>query len=63
MCIYKYNGNAENIVIPRKYDGHEIIVLNDDAFAGHTEIKSVSMPDKQKEDELKLFLMELAGRR
>lgn len=45
MCIYKYNGNAENIVIPRKYDGHEIIVLNDDAFAGHTEIKSVSMPD------------------
>ena len=26
-------------------------------------MKSVSMPDKQKEDELKLFLMELAGRR
>ena len=26
-------------------------------------MKSMSMPDKQKEDELKLFLMELAGRR
>ena len=42
--ICGYNGNAVNVTIPLKLDGHNIEGLWSEAFAGNTRIESVTVP-------------------
>ena len=43
--IIGYEGDEENVVIPDNYGGTKVTVISDKVFRGHTEIKSVSIPD------------------
>lgn len=40
-----YNGNANNVVIPKTYRGIPVKIIKDSAFSFQTRIKSVTIPD------------------
>ena len=40
-----YNGNADNVVIPKTYRGIPVKIIEDRAFSFQTRIKSVTIPD------------------
>ncbi len=44
ISIIKYNGNADEVIIPRRYNGSEITKIGI-AFEDNTNIKSVTIPD------------------
>ncbi len=44
ISIIKYNGNADKVIIPRRYNGYEITSIGN-AFEDNTELKSVTIPD------------------
>ncbi len=46
--IKSYNGNDTDVVIPKKINGHDIVGISGDAFAGNTIIKSVTVPEGVK---------------
>ena len=41
----QYHGEAEEVVIPEMFLGKPVTILFDKLFTGHTEIRSVSIPD------------------
>lgn len=43
--IQKYNGKDENVVVPEKIEGKEVLWIGDASFVGNTTIKSVKLPD------------------
>ena len=43
--VAHYNGSSENVVIPGSFLGKPVTIIFDSLFAGHTEIRSVSIPD------------------
>ena len=43
--VTQYTGHAENVVIPAFFLGKPVTILFDKLFAGHPEIRSVSIPD------------------
>ena len=43
--VVHYTGDAEDVVIPALYLGKPVTMLFDKLFAGHPEIRSVSIPD------------------
>lgn len=43
--VTHYDGNAEDVVIPDSFLGKPVTILFDKLFAGHREIRSVSIPD------------------
>lgn len=43
--VMRYEGNEENVLIPSEYGGKPVTILYDKLFAGHSEIKSVVIPD------------------
>ena len=42
----QYHGEAEEVVIPEMFLGKPVTILFDKLFTGHTEIRSVSIPDR-----------------
>lgn len=44
-AIMGYSGTAEEVVIPSTHGGKPVTVLFDRLFSGHTEIKSIIIPD------------------
>lgn len=40
-----YNGNADNVVIPKTYKGLPVKIIEDSAFRYQTSLKSVTIPD------------------
>ena len=44
-AVTHYEGNAEDVVIPGTFLGKPVTILFDKLFAGHQEIRSVSIPD------------------
>jgi len=45
FCAIRYIGNHEDVVIPAMHWGHPVSALFDDLFKGHSEIRSVAIPD------------------
>lgn len=43
--IQKYNGKDENVVVPDKIEGKEVLWIGDACFVGNVTIKSVMLPD------------------
>ena len=43
--VMRYRGDEADVVVPDRYGGEIITVINDRLFAGHREIKSVRIPD------------------
>ncbi len=43
-CVEKYNGSAEDVVIPEQMNGLTVIAIGDSAFAGNYTIRSVTLP-------------------
>lgn len=43
--VMGYQGNEEHVLIPPEYGGKPVTILFDKLFAGHSEIKSVVIPD------------------
>ena len=44
-CIIYYKGDEEDLVLPDTFGGRPITVLFDKLFAGHTELRSLHIPD------------------
>ena len=44
-AVMGYNGNAEHVVIPETHGGKPVTVIYDEVFKGHTEMKSIYIPD------------------
>ena len=44
-AVMAYQGNEEHVVIPPEYGGKPVTILFDKLFAGHSEIKSIEIPD------------------
>ena len=44
-AVRQYYGEAEEVVIPEMFLGKPVTILFDKLFTGHTEIRSVSIPD------------------
>ena len=45
VSVTGYNGNADNVVIPKTYRGIPVKIIEDRAFSFQTRIKSVTIPD------------------
>ena len=45
VSVTGYNGNADNVVIPKTYRGIPVKIIKDSAFSFQTRIKSVTIPD------------------
>lgn len=43
--LIAYKGDEADIVIPEKYYGHTVTMIDDSIFKGHTEITSVKIPE------------------
>ena len=43
--VFSYEGDEEDIIIPKTFGGKSVTVLFDKLFAGHTEIRSIQFPD------------------
>ena len=44
-CVIGYRGDEEDVVIPESYCGSRVTVVFDNLFRGHSEIRSVWIPD------------------
>ena len=44
-AVRQYYGEAEEVLIPEIFLGKPVTILFDKLFAGHTEIRSISIPD------------------
>lgn len=44
-CVIQYTGDEKEVVIPDRYCGKPVTILNDGLFSGHEEIMSVHIPD------------------
>ena len=44
-AVMSYEGDEPDVVIPAQYGGMDVTVLGDDLFKGHSEIRSVKIPD------------------
>lgn len=44
-AVIGYEGDEEHVVIPENYGGFPVMVVGDNVFKGHPEIKSVLIPD------------------
>lgn len=44
-CVVGYKGDEEDVVVPPIYLGKPVTMLFDKIFRGHTEIRTVSIPD------------------
>ena len=53
--IVAYKGNEENVTVPEKIAGKFVTVIGESAFANHTEIRSVSLPETVTTIELYAF--------
>ena len=43
--VTRYNGNADNVVIPKTYRGIPVKIIEDYAFRYQTRLKSITLPD------------------
>ena len=44
-CVQSYEGDEPEVVIPEIYCGKPVTILLDNLFSGHSEIRSVKIPD------------------
>ena len=45
VSVTGYNGNADNVVIPKTYRGIPVKIIEDHAFRDQTRLKSITLPD------------------
>ena len=45
VCITKYLGDEEEVVVPREIDGFPVVAIGDFAFRGAKQIESIRIPD------------------
>ena len=45
VSVTGYNGNADNVVIPKTYRGIPVKIIEDRAFSCQTRLKSITLPD------------------